>query len=378
MALELESVFVIDENAEEAFGTAHQKMDMARASGDERGRALGLIKAADALVTMDKPDDALGYVGEAMHMCNEMKYEEGRAAAMNVMTKIHAKKGRDEEELEEALDSAMDALKLFRKLGSRKGEAVALTSLSMVHQACKKAALAIKAAKEALAIFAELGDKRAMAVVYGTVKDAYLAKTPAETFLAAKQMEKAMALYKEIGDKSKEASCLHSIAKIESGDVKKAADAIHKAKDLYAEAGDVRGQAAVLETAMTMLLDGGLFFEAVKVGKQRATLFREAGDASEEGRALLKLGDVYMKNDDAEKAGKVGEVAIGIFAGVNDMEGMKSAKDLVDGAKHAVAVTEIEASISKASSAMHVPKTLIVDPGLNKRVTGAFGMAIAM
>jgi len=129
---------------------------------------------------------------------------------------------------------------------------------------------------------------------------------------------------------------------------------------------------------MTMLLDGGLFFEAVKVGKQRATLFREAGDASEEGRALLKLGDVYMKNDDAEKAGKVGEVAIGIFAGVNDMEGMKSAKDLVDGAKHAVAVTEIEASISKASSAMHVPKTLIVDPGLNKRVTGAFGMAIAM
>merc|ERR1719330_757576 len=127
-----------------------------------------------------------------------------------------------------------------------------------------------------------------------------------------------------------------------------------------------------------MLLDGGLYFEAVKVAKQRATLFRNAGDASGEGYAMLKLGDVFMKNDDAEKATKVGEVAMGLFAGINDMEGMKSAKELVDGAKHAAAVTEIEASISKASSAMHVPKTLIVDPGLNERVTSAFGSAIAM
>jgi len=303
MSLELDQVFVIDESAEEAFGTAHQKMEVARAAGDERGRALALIKAGDALVTMDKPDDAWGYIGEASHMCGEMKFEEGRAAAMNVMTKIHAKKGKDEEELEEALDSATDALKAFRKLGYRKGEAVALTSLSMVHQASKKATLAVKAAKEALAIFAELGDKRAMAVTYGTVKDSYLAKTPAETFLAAKQMEKAQALYQELGDKSKEASCLLSVAKIEAADVKKAAAAVHKAAALSAEAGDAKGQAAALDTAVTMLLDGGLYFEAVKAAKQRVTIFRGAGDASEEGRAMLKLGDVFMKNEDAEKAG---------------------------------------------------------------------------
>mmetsp|Transcript_27716 Transcript_27716/g.79606 ORF Transcript_27716/g.79606 Transcript_27716/m.79606 type:complete len:379 (+) Transcript_27716:69-1205(+) len=378
MAMELDQVFVLDESAEEAFGVAHQKMDMARASGDERGRALALIKAADALVQMGKPDDAMGYVGEAMSMCSEMKFEEGRAAAMNVMTKVHAAKGADEEELEEAVDSAMDALKLFRKLGYRKGEAAALTSLSLVHQACKKSAPAVKAAKEALAIFAELGEKRAMCEVYGTVKDAYLVKTPPEKFLAAKQMEKAMAIYKDLGDKSKEASCYHTIAKIEAADAKKAAEAVHKAKDLYAEAGDVRGQAAVLETAMDMLITGGLYYEAVKVGKGRISLFQDAGDISEQARAMLKLGDVYMKNDDYERAMKVGEVAMQTFAAVNDMDGMRNAKELQDGAKHAKAVEEIEASISKASSAMHVPKTLIVDPGLNKRITGAFGTAISM
>ena len=48
-------------------------------------------------------------------------------------------------------------------------QAVALTTLAGVYQASKKAALAIKSAKEALAIFAELGEKRAMAEVYGAV-----------------------------------------------------------------------------------------------------------------------------------------------------------------------------------------------------------------
>jgi len=376
MSLELDQVFVIDESADEALGTAHQKMDAARAAGEERGRAFALIKAADALVQLGKPDEAMVYVNEATEMCNMMKLEEGRAAAINVSAKVHAAKGGDEEELEEALDSAMDALKLFRKLGSRKGEAAALTSLSTVYQASKKAKLAIKVAKEALAIFAELGEKRAMAVVYSTIKSAYLLKTPPETFLAAKQMEKAMAIYQELGEKSKEAACMHSIATVEKDDVKRAVDALQKARDVFIEAGDIHGQAAVMETMMTMLLDGGLYSEAVKAGKAVITLFHNSGDAGGEAQAMMKLGDIMMKNGDHEKADKLGQAAIAISASVNDMEGIKSAKDLIEGAKHAKAVEEIEASISMASGGMHVPKFLLVDPGLNKRITSTFGTAI--
>jgi len=378
MAMELDQVFVLDESLEEALGVAHQKMDTARASGDERGRALCLIKAADALVQMGRPDEAMGYVMEGMAMCSEMKFEEGRAAATNVVAKIHTKKGKDEEELEEAMDSATDALKLFRKLGYRKGEAVALTTLSGVYQACKKATPAIKHAKEALAVFAELGEKRAMAETYDTVKSAYLIKQPAETLLAAKQVHKAAALYEELGDKVKQASCMHTAAVVEKADVKKAAECLHRARDLFAEAGDHRGQGMVLETIMGMLLDGCMYSQAVKVGKDRVAMFEESGDVAEQARAMLKLGEVYMNNSDCDRASKIANVAMGIFGGVGDMEGMKSAKDLMDGAKHAMAVEEIETSVAKCSDAMHVPKTLLVDPGLNKRITGAFGTAISM
>lgn len=378
MALELDQVFVIEEGPEDALGAAYQKMDTARASGDERSRALCLIKAADALVQLGRVDEASGHLSEASWTCGEMKFEEGRAACMNVTAKVHTKKGGDEEELEEALDSANDALKLFRKLGFRKGEAAALTTLAGVYLASKKAVLAIKSAKEALAILAELGEKRAMAVVYDSVKAAYLAKSPPESFLAAKQVEKAVAIYKDLGDKAKEAAGMHSLAMVEkgAGDVKKAADALQKAKELFAEAGDTRGESLVLDTVMGMLVDGGLYFDAIKVGKQRIMLFHNSGDASEEARAMVALGDVMMKNDDHEKAAKLAENALGIFAGVNDMDGLKSAKEMLDGAKHAKAVEEIETSISKVSPGMHVPKTLLVDPGLNKRITGAWGTAI--
>jgi len=378
MAFELDHVFIVDESPEEALGAAMQKQDASRATGDERGRALGLIKAADALTLLDKPDEAMGQVTEALAMCSDMKFEEGRAAAMNVMTKIHVKRGRDEEELEEALDSATDTLKLCRKLGFRKGEAVALTTLASVYHASKKATPAIKHAKEALAIFAELGEKRAMAEVYHAVMGAYLIKAPPETFLATKQISKAMAIYQELGDKSKEAASMHTIATVEkqAGDIKKAAEALQKAKDLFTEAGDIKGQATVMETMMDMLVDGGLYAEALKVGKQRAALCRDGGDAQGEGRALLKLGDAMMRSDDHEKAGRVAEAAMGVFAGVNDMAGLQSAKELLDGAKHGRAVEEIEASLSKVAETMHVPRTLVVDPGLNKRVSASWGSAI--
>lgn len=378
MAFELDQVFIIDEEADVAMGVAMQKQQAAQGAGDERGRALGLIKAADAYVLMDMVDQAWGQVSEALAICNEMKYEEGRAAAMNVMTKIHVKKGKDEEELEEALDSAMDTLKLFRKLGHRKGEAVALNTLSSVHHASKKAALSIQAAKESLAIFAELGEKRAMAEIYHSVMAGYMATTPPQYFLAAKQLSKAAALYEELGDKSKQAKCMNLVAGVESkaGDTKKAAEAVQKSQALYAEAGDTKGQAAALKTAMTMLIDGGMYLEALKVGRQRVTLFVNSGESWEQANALMELADVMMKNDDWDKAAKCAEVAMGLYATQNYMEGMTNARAVMDGAKHAKAADEIEVSIAKAASGMHVPSTIIVDPGLNKRITGDFAKAI--
>merc|ERR1719221_2471446 len=326
-----------------------------------------------------RADEAMYLVSEAMSICTEMKYEEGRAAAMNVIAKVHVKKGvDDEEELEEAMDSANDALKLFRKLGYRKGEAVALSTLSSVYTAGKKAAPAIKSAKEALTIFAELGEKKSMAETYHLVKDAYLVKTPAESFLAAKQVSKAAALYQELGDKVKEAGCLHTVATIEktAGDTKKAADSLQKSLDLFSAAFNLKGQLLAMATMMDMLAEGDMYFEAVKVAKKRVSLASASGDTVEEGLAMMKLGEFYLKNGDHAKAEKIAEAALGVFGAASMYAEMGQAKELADGAKHAKAVEEIETSLEKAKCSMHVPGSIIVDPGLNKRVNSTWGTAI--
>merc|ERR1740129_54413 len=328
---------------------------------------------------LDRVDEAMHLVGEAMAICTEIKYEEGRAAAMNVIAKVHVKKGGDEEELEEAMDSATDSLKLFRKLGSRKGEAVALCTLSSEYCASKKAAPAIKHAKEALAIFAELGEKRSMAEVYHMVKDAYLAKTPAESFLAAKQVSKAAALYQELGDKNKEAGCLLTMATVEknAGDVKKAAESLQKSLDLYSSAFNLNGQLDALSTMMDMLLEGDMYTEAIKVAKRRVALAQASGDSGAEGFALMKLGDVALKNGDHERAAKAAEVAMGIVGNSGMYGEMGQAKELMDGAEHAKKVEEIETTVAKATGSIHVPTHIIVDPDLNKRVNSQWSTAIA-
>merc|ERR1712048_352359 len=198
-----------------------------------------------------------------------------------------------------------------------------------------------------LAIFAELGDKAAMAAVYKTLKEGFLVKTPPDTFRAVKQMQKSMAIFEEMGDKSKAAACMH-----------------------------FRGDASVMETMMTMFLDAGMYYEAVKIGKERCTTFHNGGDMQGEGMALVKLGSVMMENEAHEKASKIAEAALGIFAGINDMAGLKSAKDLLDGAKHARVVEEINVALNKASEYMHIPSTLVVDPGLNKRIQDAYSTAM--
>jgi len=376
MSFSIEQVYIIDESPEEALGKGEQKREASIASGDERGRALGLTKGAEALALMGRPDEAAGYASEAVAICTEMKFDQGKAAALNALTIALLKKGGDAEDLEEALDTGMDALKMARKAVFSKGEAVGLLTLSKVYTAMGNAVQGVKYAKDAVALFAEIGEAKSMAAAYKAMSSAYAAKS--DMSRAVKSLGKALAIYEEGGDKAATAACMHDIAKAEAtgGDYKKASEAVVKAKALYAEAGDNYGQAAVLETLMGFYLEADMYFEAVKVGQERVSLFHEAGDMTSEGFALLKLGQVQLQNEDHEKAEKMAELALSMLAGMGNLDGMKQAKDLLDDAKHEGTREKLGVALHSLRDHIHIPSTLIVDPGLNSRVMESFNSAI--
>merc|ERR1712061_560130 len=101
-------------------------------------------------------------------------------------------------------------------------------------------------------------------------------------------------------------------------------------------------------------------------------IYHTAGEAKLEVKALIRLGSLYLKHDYHEKAGKVGEMALGIAYGLNDQEAMKIGKALVDSAKHAKVCEEIDVSVSRMQDYCNVPVNLIVDPGLQTRVQSKY------
>merc|ERR1719277_398983 len=187
-------------------------------------------------------------------------------------------------------------------------------------------------------------------------------------------MERALSIYEVLGDKKKQASCLHRIAELEvqGGEPEKAVLAMEKARASFKAVGDYKGEAQVMGTERDMHLQSGSFVEAMRVAKETVTHYHNAGDTKLEGRALLKVSELLIDNNDTARGQRVAEVAMGIFSQISDGDGMKDAWEMMGAVKHAAAKAEMQKVIEMNSDFMHVPKTLVVDPGLNKRIQAAY------
>mmetsp|Transcript_63718 Transcript_63718/g.164028 ORF Transcript_63718/g.164028 Transcript_63718/m.164028 type:complete len:187 (-) Transcript_63718:77-637(-) len=178
-----------------------------------------------------------------------------------------------------------------------------------------------------------------------------------------------------MNDKGKKAAALHKAGSVDltGGETEKAVDAFTKAKDLYREVGDHRGAAEVMGSIRDMHLNASRFTDGVQVQKDIVTLFHNAGDAKGEAKALIKIAEMLLSKSEVAKANKVAEVAMGIMATIQDRDGMKDAYEMLGAVKHARVKEEIEFVIDRNSDFMHMPRSLIVDPGLNKRITEEYG-----
>jgi tetratricopeptide (TPR) repeat protein len=375
--MQIDQVFVIDEDADAAMQAGMQQQMEAGGSGDASGRMLGLIKTADGLAMQGKADEAMAQYSEALGIANEMKWDKAIAAAGNVLTKIYIQQAGphgDEDDLQAALESAEDTLQKMKKAGYKKGEAVALGTYATVYFVMGKTDKGIDCGKDAAKIFQAASDYKGMAAMFMLLKDGFLLKGNA--YKAAALAKKAASIYDQLGDKRMEGKCQLKLAKVEiaGGDQAKATAACKAAKTLFMAAGDTAGMGESYDVLIGMQKEG---FEAVKLAKERTSTYHEAGDMSGEAYSLLKLGELLMDNGENVKADKVAEVALGMFAGMNDMGGMKAGKELMDKAKDAKLVQDIHTTLGDAEEYMHIPPSLIIQPGLTYTINEKFTAAVS-
>merc|ERR1711994_292188 len=104
---------------------------------------------------------------------------------------------------------------------------------------------------------------------------------------------------------------------------------------MFREAGDTRGLGEVLDTHIDFCLSQRKYAEAVALSKRKVNALRDIKYTRAESYALVQLGQILLTGNQSGRAAKVAEVALGQFAGINDMDGMKVAKELLDGSNHA-------------------------------------------
>merc|ERR1712151_211101 len=155
-------------------------------------------------------------------------------------------------------------------------------------------------------------------------------------------------------------------------DITKANAAMEEAILLYKAGSDFKGAGEVMATKEDVLMMQKKYGQALAVSKAKMTMFHEVGESKGEAKALIKLGQLYMKTNEYERAAHVAEIAMGMCAGMNDFEGMAAGKELQDDAKHAKMVEDIECVVESQRDMVHVPPNLIIDPAMNRRVMDKF------
>jgi len=309
---------------------------------------------------LDALDEAMAEVQEAQSLCKELKYEEGRAAMMNVATKVHMKQG----ELDKALTSAQDVVKLFQKLGYKRGEAAALATLAGVHWHKDEYDAQIKAATESINLFQELDDGPSIAEVCRLKMSGYLGK--GDTKRAAQAMRRVVNSSQDV----KQADALHTIATIEfqGNDLEKCKQANDQALEIYKRASHAAGQAACMATTIDCLIHKGNHSDAIALANERCTLLGQAGERKLEAEAYQGLGKLHLQQKDYKRADEVSQSALTMFMELRDKDGAALAKQQIEEAKQERVGAEIRAQIDANSHLFHMPDALRIEPGMNKKI----------
>lgn len=240
------------------------------------------------------------------------------------------------EQIEDALQSAMAALPLFREVGDT--SAVHDTLRVIINTQRMEANLeyedkpaeAERFAKQELAAFEETGDKRGQAAMllclaecrcdHRGVKLSQLAE-------AEGWAQKALDLFQEVADDKMSAISLLELAHIHA--MRDEADGVHekssRARDLFRSLGDKAGDARALHgVAIADVMDRRL---ADAVGKMKEALarFRELGIKKQEAFELCVIAEVHLDDEKPLKALPAAREALSTFREINYGKGWEAA-----------------------------------------------------
>src|SRR5689334_1923439 len=301
----------------------------------------------------------------------ELQLEDLRIATDSDRTRVAAERAyfagaqlqaqRNAESRRKAIEQYGEALRLMRAASDRRGEAMTLTNMGLVHNLLSEPQKALDDLNQALTIWREIGDRHLEAITDTINGRVYYALGEPQKALESYTL--ALPVMREVGDQSGEAGTFTQIGSVYRliGESQQALDHFAQALPLWRALGDRRNEATVLNNmgtvynllgepekalyyfqqvlpfaraigdrgleAVTLMNMGNAYNllkdhqQALEHLNQALTLAREVGDRKTEAAALTHAGSAYSSLLDQQKAVEYLERALQIRIAVSDRQG---------------------------------------------------------
>jgi len=287
----------IEETYAEALMAASEALRRYQTSGDSQKIPAALNLVAEVHCKHRKPDEAKLVASDALAMSRITGDKVSEAAALNTLAKVSLAKNP-----EAALRGANDALALFRDAQDVEGQAASLHIISLASFNEGGVEEAFRAAEEAVNVLRNAHHDAGQAAALVDLAELHLFMDENKESLSVARQ--AAQLFQKIGDKQKGARALQTAATalMTKGKIKgEALDLAEESRDLYRQAGDSRGEAAVLFTLAHANLMMKSYDKALQFAEESAEAFNKLEDRANEAATLLELANAHLARMEENK-----------------------------------------------------------------------------
>ena len=242
----------------------------------------------------------------------ELRLEDLRTATEADRTRVAAERSyfaaaqlqnqRTGESRRKAIEQYGEALRLMRKAGDRRGEAMALTNMGTIYNLLSDQQKALNHLDVARSVWHTIGDRHLEAITLLISARVYYAL--GEPHKVLEFCTQALPVMREVGDRSGEAGTFTLIGVVYRllGEPQIALDHFAQALPLYRAAGDRRNEAAVLNNMGTVYNLLGDPQKAFHYFQQVLPIVRAIGDRRVEAVTLTNMGHIYTFLDQPKDA----------------------------------------------------------------------------
>ncbi|MEG4814163.1 CHAT domain-containing protein [Microcoleus sp. K5-D4] len=235
---------------------------------------------------------------EALKLFRAVGDRGGEAITLSNIGKVYSDLG----EKQKALEYYTQSLPLSRALGDRGGEARSLTSIGTLYSDSGEPQKALEYYSQSLPLSRGLGDRNGEATTLISIGSVYSGS--GEPQKALEYYSQALPLFRAVGNRSLEAITLTKIGLVYSGlgEKQKALEYYNQSLPLNRAVGDRRGEGMTLHSIGFLYSGLGQQQKALEYYNQSLPLSRAVGYRAQEALTLNNIGAVYSGLGEQQKA----------------------------------------------------------------------------